>query len=412
MKTTKQLIIKLKIYPRKIKFGFFAFAASIIFLGVAGCDSSSKQIEEAKTIAKKELIDGESAQFLELKYFKETNYVCGQINAKNRLGGYVGAKKFVVSLEQSAVEFDPDRKMPDAPSAPSYTSLQATIMYASQSMAWASEVDSIRRKSEAFDALVSDKCTSDPKPEKSKNSLPKQDKNPDKAFDINANNIPQDFKGAELRHISAKIREITMPKGETETTSEYKQRVSLISYDPAPSNFDDLYAFKISPAPFDVQENATYNADKERVSFSFTGALTSGLCSDSRNPKDKADYPIICDIGNGMKLAISKSNKAFGKYLKYQSGYFESDRQRINLEDGFRMPRSKVAEMPPRYESLPNKGLIISALLVGNLVDKQKNPQSTSGDFLSFEAIPFNLKHIIYYNSKNGEILIKRDIGK
>ena len=66
----------------------------------------SQQIEKVKSIVKNMLIDGESAQFTDLKYYKATNFACGFVNAKNKMGGYVGntsstlpARKWMISLE-------------------------------------------------------------------------------------------------------------------------------------------------------------------------------------------------------------------------------------------------------------------------------------------------------------------------
>lgn len=53
----------------------------------------------------RKLIDGESARFLDLKRGPGT-YVCGLINAKNRLGAYTGFKPFII-------QFTGDGQYPD-----------------------------------------------------------------------------------------------------------------------------------------------------------------------------------------------------------------------------------------------------------------------------------------------------------
>ena len=62
---------------------------------LAGCNSSEKQMLEA---VREQLKDPSSAQFSELEMKKTSdgsmNVLCGQVNAKNSFGGYVGARPF------------------------------------------------------------------------------------------------------------------------------------------------------------------------------------------------------------------------------------------------------------------------------------------------------------------------------
>jgi hypothetical protein len=101
----------------------FLFTVVLTACNVVSGDST--EVSKMKLIVKDTLFDGESAQFSDLKYYKSTNFGCGFVNAKNKLGGYVGKKKFIVSLEQNAADIDPDRETPEAPSAPSYVSAEA-----------------------------------------------------------------------------------------------------------------------------------------------------------------------------------------------------------------------------------------------------------------------------------------------
>lgn len=85
---------------------------------VPGGDGKPSQEETAATellklAVKKELKDPESAQFRDLRYFAHhavipdgrkfgiTYSLCGQINAKNSFGGYVGFKRFVSTVTMS-----------------------------------------------------------------------------------------------------------------------------------------------------------------------------------------------------------------------------------------------------------------------------------------------------------------------
>jgi hypothetical protein len=56
---------------------------------LAGCSN-----QEAQEAVKKLLNDPESARFSEVKAGKQQGDVCGMVNAKNRMGGYVGDTPF------------------------------------------------------------------------------------------------------------------------------------------------------------------------------------------------------------------------------------------------------------------------------------------------------------------------------
>lgn len=51
--------------------------------------------QKAKTAVKALLNDPDSAQFTEVQSGKNPGDVCGMVNAKNRMGGYVGATPFL-----------------------------------------------------------------------------------------------------------------------------------------------------------------------------------------------------------------------------------------------------------------------------------------------------------------------------
>lgn len=70
-----------------MKIAFLATATAIM---MSGCGGQG----EAKDAVKKLLNDPDSAQFSELKNGKDKGDVCGMVNAKNRMGGYVGATPF------------------------------------------------------------------------------------------------------------------------------------------------------------------------------------------------------------------------------------------------------------------------------------------------------------------------------
>lgn len=58
------------------------------------------RLEKLKTLAmdmvRKKLKDPESARFSRITYQKQTNNICGYVNAKNSYGGYIGDRRFVI----------------------------------------------------------------------------------------------------------------------------------------------------------------------------------------------------------------------------------------------------------------------------------------------------------------------------
>lgn len=52
------------------------------------------------------LVDPESARFQDVRAFSETKAGCGVVNAKNRMGGYIGNTRFV-ALPDGNVIFEP-----------------------------------------------------------------------------------------------------------------------------------------------------------------------------------------------------------------------------------------------------------------------------------------------------------------
>lgn len=72
---------------RDVKLVFLAILAAI---ALAGCSSEGV----AKDAVKRLLNDPESARFSELNPGKQKGDVCGFVNAKNKMGGYVGDTPF------------------------------------------------------------------------------------------------------------------------------------------------------------------------------------------------------------------------------------------------------------------------------------------------------------------------------
>jgi hypothetical protein len=388
----------------------------LIFAGLllSGCFGDSKEITSAKNLVKSSLLDGESAQFSDVEFYKKTNYVCGLVNAKNKMGGYVGKKKFIVAINDSKSYIDPDREIPEAPRSPSYVSMQATMDYAMQSAAWMSKVQSIRSQGDAFDFLTKHGCTNNP-PEVSKDSsINKIKENISFEYSDEVATVPPGFLGDDLSSIGDKVKVITASKDQIETTDEYNKRMSVLKFDPVPLSFDKNYSIKMINSTFGLTRSIEYNADKEVVTINY-----NKICKDDVIYKYKKEKPIICEPSSEINLSISNKNKYFGKVIVNRKEYDYIDNPDYDFVDSFKLSRDKV---PLLYKSDTDKSIQIATLLVGKIVEEQKNPvfswvehpyidkTATTRHAVSGKVIPFEITAIVHYNEKSGEILSKKEI--
>jgi hypothetical protein len=80
--------------------GSFASAADDVFQRITLSDAQEKAMRDGIAY---HLVDPESARFRNLRSAKHiktgTLLVCGEVNAKNRFGGYIGYTPFMASLE-------------------------------------------------------------------------------------------------------------------------------------------------------------------------------------------------------------------------------------------------------------------------------------------------------------------------
>lgn len=77
-------------------------------LVLAGCNAANqrqeKLIEAAKASVSAQLLDPTSPLFSEVTANAAGTNVCGLVNGKNRLGAYVGSKRFMYSAGQATLE--------------------------------------------------------------------------------------------------------------------------------------------------------------------------------------------------------------------------------------------------------------------------------------------------------------------
>ena len=97
----------------------------VVFLGLAGAGgwwwfiqkpkaeaeaNALAEVEEVKRRVLDRLNDPGSAQFRDVKLHTKTGAGCGEVNAKNRMGGYVGFTLFV-AFKDGDVRFEPTENL-------------------------------------------------------------------------------------------------------------------------------------------------------------------------------------------------------------------------------------------------------------------------------------------------------------
>jgi len=74
--------------------------AAVVLLALAGCryipGTEASKIAEGESQVRDALADPNSAEFRNLSIREVTGAVCGEVNAKNRMGGFVGFTRFYV----------------------------------------------------------------------------------------------------------------------------------------------------------------------------------------------------------------------------------------------------------------------------------------------------------------------------
>lgn len=65
-----------------------------------------KMVDAATTAIRDSMKDPESARFRRVVVSPKGRAVCGEVNAKNEMGGYVGFRRFIVAADRAGVEGD------------------------------------------------------------------------------------------------------------------------------------------------------------------------------------------------------------------------------------------------------------------------------------------------------------------
>ena len=81
----------------------YILAVTVVVSFITGCDSVNSAAENAVS---RQLIDPDSAQFRDLVKVDDGAYVCGEVNSKNRMGGYTGFTEFMYETEAGKATID------------------------------------------------------------------------------------------------------------------------------------------------------------------------------------------------------------------------------------------------------------------------------------------------------------------
>jgi hypothetical protein len=81
---------------------YFTVAVAVVVLTLSSCEQLPGAVNDAKRNVREHLVDPSSAQFESVRENPKTGAVCGFVNAKNRMGGYVGATPFVYEASSGA----------------------------------------------------------------------------------------------------------------------------------------------------------------------------------------------------------------------------------------------------------------------------------------------------------------------
>lgn len=243
------------------------------------------------------------------------------------------------------------------------------------------------------------------------------------AFDQNADRLPPNYLGLDpvkfFEMFKSKVG--SLKKGEFETSEEFTQRTKNSDALLTPINTTDTYAFRISNISVKYDADAqTYliggqygYSCKENYPFGeFKDWVTCKVSPISRENDTYvgsnaygASRTVERTRGRDFALAIAKGSAVLSaaftqeRYLKDQ--YSFQDRLPVPLEKARDLKDMKIAVL--------FVGRITDAKIIegrGTLIEPKVD--SPTDIFIMEEAVPFELKKVIYYVIQTGEILGQR----
>lgn len=240
------------------------------------------------------------------------------------------------------------------------------------------------------------------------------------AFDETAARLPVGYNGLDAKQFYKlfKSKVGKLKKGEFETTEEFEKRTEDKDVLLAPINTSALYAFRIDYI------NSKYNADSQTYETDNSGSVR--FCSDdsplgwvtckldSISHKERkytgnnsfgATINITKRTGLNFALAIPKKSSAINQVFEHikpgdghQGGYLYRDKFDFPLVDARKLGKKNI--------SVLFVGRVTDAkILEGRSLISEPTIDYPFDDFIQEEAMPFELKKIIYYVVQTGEIL-------
>lgn len=91
----------------------FWVSTALALTALSGCQEYDPRFFAATQNVKNLLLDPKSAEFRNLRV-SHSDYVCGEVNSKNRMGGYVGFVRFYAKSEEVVIEDETSYVGPNA----------------------------------------------------------------------------------------------------------------------------------------------------------------------------------------------------------------------------------------------------------------------------------------------------------
>lgn len=237
-------------------------------------------------------------------------------------------------------------------------------------------------------------------------------------FTLGSDHLPAGYTGLDPKKFftlfKAKVHDLE--KGEFETTEEFEQRIADKENLLSPIKTSDLYAFRMSG-----HVSKKYAADtQEYMLGSIQSCLTSGrstpnwvTCEIAEIIHDEsyvgsnaygATTTVTRRRGNRLALAIKKDNSLLNSVLVGSYGYYDyQDRLPVNLEKARKLKNEEFSVLFVGSISHPQ-------IIEGQTVYGAPTIDDPTDVLITVEGIPFNLKAIIVYVSKTGEIIGQKNI--
>jgi hypothetical protein len=243
------------------------------------------------------------------------------------------------------------------------------------------------------------------------------------AFGQDVDRLPPNYPGLDpvkfFEMFKSKVG--SLKKGEFETSEEFAQRTADKDALLAPINTTYVYAFRISNIPIKYDADAQTYVIGGRFGYSCKETYSFGkfkdwvTCKVSPISRDNDTYvgsnaygasrTVERTRGRDFAVAIAKGSAVLSTAFT-QERYFKDD---YSFQDRLPVPLEKARDLKDMKVSVLFVGRITDAKIIegrGTLIEPKVD--SPTDLFIMEEAVPFELKKIIYYVIQTGEILAQR----